>query len=236
MYLFFEKIVLPLLVAVLGFLLLSTTSKFDWTQRIVGALAVAFIAFFITYTIEKSKRTPGKTTTEAKPPALPESPTPPQVQNPTRAEKPHPSPPHRAVPKPQTQLPPAQPQQVKRTVDAITEGQSFLLKRRLLQYAGSRICLVKIGNAPTTNIAFEKLADIFSESQWHIRRITIGNLSTNSTFPDGPYMTSQNIANPIVASVFSIFSNAGVELPLAPNAFMAAQHNLPPPDVAIVIH
>ncbi len=37
--------------------------------------------------------------------------------------------------------------------------------------------------------------------------------------PDVPYLTSSNIAAPIVGNVFSIFSSVGIDLPLTPNAF-----------------
>jgi hypothetical protein len=79
---------------------------------------------------------------------------------------------------------------------------------------------VRIGNAPETGVMFEQLRDLFARTNWTVDAVSIGTASVVGTaFPAGSYMTSADIAAPLVRSVFAAFSEVGVDLPLVPDAF-----------------
>jgi hypothetical protein len=54
-----------------------------------------------------------------------------------------------------------------------------------------------------------------------------------ANFPRVPYLTSSNIASPLVKVVFSDFTSVGINLPLTPGAFMGSGSATP--DVIIVV-
>jgi hypothetical protein len=234
MHLFFEKILAPLVVALMV-LIFTNPMRFDWTQRITGAMAILFACFFIAHTLEKSKEAPKAmklTAAVAGPKGELIPPTTPEIHVPA---KPAPSP-SESHPKPQQHSPIAMFPKVKTPLSALTGGQRFLLKRRLGEYEGRTVRLVLIGNDPAKSIANEELLDIFGEAKWNIQKFRIGLAIVNGNFPDGNYMTSQNMADPLVTKVFTIFSDAGVELPLTPGSFMGNRRQGVEPDIAIVLH
>lgn len=118
---------------------------------------------------------------------------------------------------------------------SLTDGQRWVLKNKLAEYRGHPVALMLIGHDPQARVLFEQLIDIFNDSQWDISTSESGFVGVvGVNFPDGPYLTSSNIAAPIVQNVFSIFASIGIDLPLTPNA-----HGPDRPregEVVIVIH
>jgi hypothetical protein len=116
---------------------------------------------------------------------------------------------------------------------SLSDGQRFVLKKKLTAYKGHGILLVFIGHDSQMRILYEQLIDIFNDSGWTIQRSEAGQVGVaGMNFPNGPHLTSTNIGAPIVKDVFSVFSGTGVNLPLMPDAFGAAADS----DMAIVIH
>lgn len=123
----------------------------------------------------------------------------------------------------------------KTKIRRLSDAQRFVLKKKLTQVSNGSVRLVRIGNEPETRIVHQQLNDAFIESGWNVERQTIGTVSIGGTnFPARSYLTSPNIAEPIVGDVFSIFSSIGIDLPLTPNAFMGGQGS-GTVDVVIVI-
>lgn len=122
----------------------------------------------------------------------------------------------------------------KTALSSMSDGQRVVLKHKLAAYRGSTIRLVLVGNDPHMFVAFEQLKDIFQDSGWNIQDTRIGLVGeAGGNFPNGPYMTAENISTPIVTTVYSIFSNIGIDLPLVPDAFGGPGK---PCDVVIVVH
>lgn len=234
MHLFFEKILAPLVVAVVV-LIFTNPMRFDWPQRITAALAILFACYFIAHTLERLKEAPKtmKVTATVIGPQGEIVPPPPQANQMPAAVAPSHSESH---PKPHTHPPIALVPKSKTPLSALTDGQRLLLKRRLGEYAGRTVRIVFIGNGPSTAIANEELLDIFGEAGWNIQKFRIGIAIINGNFPDGNYLTSQHMDDQIVARVFTIFSDAGVELPLTPNSFMGNTRKSTDADIGIVLH
>jgi hypothetical protein len=128
------------------------------------------------------------------------------------------------------------PAKPKSPLTSLSDGQRFVLKQKLHAYSGSSIRLILIGNDPQGAILFEQLADIFKEAGWKLETGQIGMVAiVGITLPRVPYLTASNIASPIVGGVFSIFSRAGVDLPLVPHAFMGPSSAGTITDIVIVI-
>lgn len=51
---FLEKIILPLCVVIVGFLVFTNPMGFDWTQRITGSIAIVFAAYFVAHSLHKT--------------------------------------------------------------------------------------------------------------------------------------------------------------------------------------
>jgi hypothetical protein len=116
----------------------------------------------------------------------------------------------------------------------LSDGQRFVLKEKLSTYSGEKVLLVFIGNDPQLAVAYEQLISVFKDSGWTIEKQQIGQIGLSGyNFPNGPYLTGPNIAAPVLTTVFSIFSGAGVDLPLKPDAWTGLDQA---PDVVIVIH
>jgi hypothetical protein len=228
MYLFFEKILFPLMVILLGLLIFYNPMRFDWTQRITGTLSILLACYFVTHTLEKSKESnvAGGQTTSSPKPVVPH----------IAPSEPPPTPP-RSVPEPQKHSPNSSARKLKSPLGSLSDGQRFVLKQKLGEYRGRAVRLVLIGNDPSNSIIFEELTSVFKDSEWKIERDQIGMVGiVGLNFPNGPYMTSRDVASPIVSAVFSIFSGAGVELPLAPNSFMGPGAARGTTDIVIVVH
>jgi hypothetical protein len=118
---------------------------------------------------------------------------------------------------------------------SLSDGQRYLLKKKLESYASNTVRLVLIGHDPQQNIVFEQLADIFKDSGWNTQTVQIGMVGVvGANFPSHPYLTSSNIAAPLVVEVFSIFSSVGIDLPLTPRAFTGP--NGSSANIIIVLH
>jgi hypothetical protein len=116
----------------------------------------------------------------------------------------------------------------------LSDGQRFVLKEKLSAYPGDKVRLILIGNDPLLAVACDQLTQIFKTSGWTVAgplQISVVGVS-GYNFPKGPYLTGPNISAPILAAVFSVFSGAGVDLPLNPNAWMGSGQA----PVVIVIH
>ena len=137
-----------------------------------------------------------------------------------------------AVPRPKRFNSP--PKTVTSPLTSFSDGQRYVLKKKLEAYAGDTVRIILIGHDPQQNIVFEQLIDIFKDSGWKLQTWQIGMVGTvGVNFPSGPYLTGPDIAEPIVGQVFSVFSAVGIDLPLTPNAFMG---NGAAADVVIVLH
>jgi hypothetical protein len=133
--------------------------------------------------------------------------------------------PHRAI------------ESAKSTLVSLTDGQRFVLKQKLTAYKGHKISLMFIGHDPQMRVIFEQLLDIFKDSGWAINQSEIGQVGVvGANFPNGPYMTSTDVAAPIVREVFSVFSSIGIDLPLTPDAFGPSTAGRDAADIVIVIH
>jgi hypothetical protein len=122
----------------------------------------------------------------------------------------------------------------KSALSSMSDGQRVVLKDKLAAYRGSTVRLVLVGNDPFTVVAFEQLKDIFQDSGWNIQDTRIGlAVVVGPNFPSRPYMTAENVSTPIVTTLYSIFSNIGIDLPLVPDAFSGSGR---PCDVVIVVH
>ena len=236
MPIFLEKLVLPVLAAAVTILIFVNPMKFDWRQRLSLFIAVIALAYFISHSLYIRN--------EGIRPGLISS-TQPEASSPAKQPSSAQSAPSAAAPvshvesisKPRKQLPKFDTLKLKSPLASISDGQRFVLKQKLGAYPGRTVRLVLIGNDPSTAIAFEELIDVFKDSGWKIENVQIGMVGVvGLNFPNGPYMTSQDMASRIVATVFSIFSGAGVDLPLAPNAFMGPGAAGGSPDIVIVVH
>jgi len=215
-----------------GFLLLSAAWNYFGTNPRILYLPALGICLFIMYGThiyvrsELAKRQAPKSaeTREAQPAQPKASPSPPLIRNEAvpRAEKPRHKPSAKGLKSP---------------LISLSDGQRFVLKRKLGAYAGNTVQLVLVGSNPSAGIVFEQLIDVFKDSGWKIQTARIGMVGiVGANFPDGPYMTSRNMASPVIASVFSIFSGVGIDLPLTPNAFMGPESMVGSPDLVIVLH
>mgnify|MGYP001556936963 CR=1 FL=1 len=89
---------------------------------------------------------------------------------------------------------------------------------------------------PETGVLFEQLRDLFTQTNWTIDAVSIGTVGVvGKAFPAGSYMTSADIAAPLVRSVFAAFSDVGVDLPLVPDAFAGPTTDTTA-QVVIVLH
>jgi len=52
---FLEKIILPLCVVIVGFLVFTNPMGFDWAQRITGSFAIIFAAYFVAYSLHRAE-------------------------------------------------------------------------------------------------------------------------------------------------------------------------------------
>jgi hypothetical protein len=119
---------------------------------------------------------------------------------------------------------------------SFTDSQRYVLKKKLEAHAGNTVRLILVGHDFQMNIVFEQLIDIFKDSGWRLQTSQIGMVGVvGNNFPSVPYLTSPDIAAPIVGKVFSIFFAVGIDLPLTPNAFMGSGAGATP-DVVIVLH
>jgi len=125
----------------------------------------------------------------------------------------------------------------KPALGSLTDGQRYLLKRKLAEIKGESISIELIGHDPQMRITYEQLSDIFSDSGWKVERSEVGQVGVvGVNFPDGPYMTSTNVAAPIVKQLFSVFSSVGINFPLVPDAYGTKPTGHAGANVVIVIH
>jgi len=125
---------------------------------------------------------------------------------------------------------------IKPSLTTLSDGQRFVIKSQLGAYAGNSIRLVMVGSDPQAAAAFEQLVDVFKNAHWTIQTAQIGMVSVvGANFPRNPYLTGPNIAAPIIRTVFSIFDEFGISLPLVPDAFAGPASMGPSPDVVIII-
>lgn len=178
------------------------------------------------------------------PPSIPNIENPPQKPSPTtpesirRKSESIPVNPESTLPKREVTAPKADvPQAATSALAPLSDGQRFVLKKKLAEYAGNTIRLIRIGSDPNTEIVFEQMMDVFQDSGWITQTLTIGTASiVGINFPKVSYLIGPNVAAPIIGSVFSIFASVGVDLPLTPNSFMGMQRPTQPiPETVIVI-
>jgi hypothetical protein len=205
--------------------------KFDWTQRATLGGAILLFSYFVGHTIEKQRALATSSSQVAAPLPLPSETYKPDASQQTPPQSTVP-PKHHTVSSDAEAHPPSP----LRPLSSFSDGQRFVLKQKLEAHAGSSVRLVLVGNDPQAGIVFDQLVDIFNDAGWKIRRTRIGMIGiVGMNFPNAPYLTSANIASPIVADVYSIFASAGIALPLTPNAFMGSDSGSTPPDVVIVV-
>lgn len=121
---------------------------------------------------------------------------------------------------------------------ALSDGQRFLLKQKLLHTGGEKsvtIVMTRAGN-PQAEIVFEQLLDIFRDSGWQVSTAQIGFVSVvGANFPDETYMSGPSLSDPTLAEVYSIFLSVGLKVPITPNAYMGpTSMGALPPVVTVV--
>lgn len=206
--------------------------KLDWIQRGTLGGAIILFSYFVGHTIQKQREVTSSSSVASAPSSLPKKPPNSDVPNqpspmPSTSAQSHANPPHT---KPRSTS-------ASRLLTSFSDGQRFVLKQKLGANAGNTVRLILIGSDPQAGIVFEQLVDIFKDADWKIQTAQIGTVSiVGANFPHVPYLTSPNIAAPIVGNVFSIFAGVGIDLPLTPNAFMGpGSMGGTPPDIVIVV-
>jgi hypothetical protein len=194
----------------------------DWTQRITLGGAIVCMAYFAAHTIEKERKSTPAPASSA------QSTSPKELPKPDAPKQPPSATPHRSKTKNQPKF--------SRFLMSLSDGQRFVLKQKLTAYAGSTVRLVRVGGDPQTGIVFEQLVDIFTDANWKTETAEIRTVSViGVNFPNSSYLTGPNIAAPVIRRVFSIFADAGIDLPLTPDAFSGPTSNAVVPDIVIVI-
>src|SRR5712692_2833937 len=61
-------------------------------------------------------------------------------------------------------------------LSSFTDGQRFILKKKLVAYKGHKILVILIGHEPQMNVAFEQIIDIFTDSGWAVQRSQSGQV------------------------------------------------------------
>jgi hypothetical protein len=115
----------------------------------------------------------------------------------------------------------------------LSDGQRFTLHKKLSVYAGNPVRIVLISNDPHAEVMFEQLKDIFKG--WDIQSGRGPVSASGLNLPANSYLTSRNIASPLIKDVFSIFHSVGFELPLTPDVYMGPSSMGAAPDVVIVV-
>ena len=124
----------------------------------------------------------------------------------------------------------------KASLTTLSDGQRFVIKQELDPYAGKSVRLIRVGSDTQAAVVFEQLIDVFKKAHWTIQTAQIETVSVvGANFPRGPYLTGPNIAAPIIGTVFSIFNEFGVGLPLTPDAYAGPASMGTSPDVVIII-
>jgi hypothetical protein len=113
------------------------------------------------------------------------------------------------------------------SLTALTDGQRFVLKQKLGSYKGHSVLITLIGHAPQAEILFEQLQDIFKDSGWVVGISQIGQMGVaGASPPTTSYLSGSDVAAPIVASVFSVFSSVGINLPFVPRALQQGKADI----------
>lgn len=207
--------------------------KLDWVQRGTLGGAILLFSYFVGHTIEKKRAE----TTPPPVPSVPSSlPTNPPDLNAQKQMAP--APPDSTQSRISPTHPKAMSSKALHPLTSFSDGQRFVLKQKLGAIPGKTVSIVIVGNDPQARIAFEQLIDIFKDADWKIQTAQIGMVGiVGANFPSISYLTSPNIAAPVVGDVFSIFAAVGIDLPLTPNAFMGpGSMGGTPPDIVIVVH
>jgi hypothetical protein len=120
-------------------------------------------------------------------------------------------------------------------LSSLTDGQRFVIKKKLEHTEGNSIRLVIVGTDPKSVVLYNQMMDIFNSVRWRIQATQVGLVGATGAFPSTPYVTGKNIASPILKQVFSAFDEVGVNLPLVPDAltFDMGREGV---DVVIVVH
>ena len=108
-----------------------------------------------------------------------------------------------------------------RRTNELTEGQRSVLQKELNALGRHNVALTVVGDDPRAMILFKQLSELFQLAGWATARSVIGDAKVvGQNFPRCSYMTGVSVSSPLVKSVFTSFAQAGVSLPLVPDAFM----------------
>jgi hypothetical protein len=219
---FLEKFVLPLFATTVVLLAWTNPMGFDTTQRVTGALALIFAAYFVGHTVYKST---SKSPAAVAPPSSAPSKQP--TDDSRRAVEPtkHAAKPQRphGVPAPKSPL------------ASFTDGQRFSLKQNLGKLAGNNVRIIKTASTPESVTIYDQLLDVFGT--WHIEPAEVGSVIVGGAmnYPGVSYLTGPDMSSSLLRSVYSIFDSVGVDLRLTPDAYMGPASLGAPPPVVIVV-
>jgi hypothetical protein len=206
--------------------------KLDWIQRSTLGGAVVLFSYFIGHTIEKKRG-------DSTPPPIASAPSllPTKPPNSDAPKEVSPAPTDSASSRANPRHTKPQASTASRPLTSFSDGQRFVLKQKLREIPYNTVRLVLIGNDPQAGIVFEQLVGVFNDAGWAVQTAQIGTVAiVGANFPHVPYLTSPNIAAPVVGNVFSIFAAVGIDLPLTPDAFMGPDSmGGTPPDIIIVV-
>jgi hypothetical protein len=167
-------------------------------SRLARLIALVFLIALIGHDIEKRGEVPEPPIVKIPTPPPPDIASPPQpAPSPERSRTNHPA---RGA-----------------KLGELTDGQRFLLKKKLSAYKGHSVLIVLVGPNPQARVVFEQLLDVFGG--WKIEPLEIGAMGVAGTAnPSGSYMTGADISGQLVKDAFSAFSSSGVDIPLVPNS------------------
>jgi hypothetical protein len=101
----------------------------------------------------------------------------------------------------------------------VSESQARFITDRLKEHRGKVLRLVRIGNKPAATIAYDTIQKTFAAAGWSVQLMTIGmSVVSGPNFPSTSYLSSEQVSDPVVRAVYKTFLDAGVNLPLVPDA------------------
>ena len=225
MPIFLERFVLPVFVAAIVLLALTNPMGFDTTQRITGALALCFAAYFVAHTVHKNSKqsVPAHSASSQPIPtkdnSQPFSPKDNSAQNGQPAKK----------------ITPHKIPLVASHSDWLTDTQKgnieSVLKDKIADIAQVR--LVCIGQ-PIPKYA-DQIQEAFKAATWSMDRLEIASASMNNDFPEQLYVLAPKTDAPAVIAVVQALEAGRLSAPVHPGMPTIGPASLGLPAVTIVI-
>lgn len=104
-----------------------------------------------------------------------------------------------------------------------SDGQRFVIEKELSAVGNGRARLILVGDDSESAVLFKQLADVFVGAKWSIEQQIIGQVGiVGIPFPRYSYMTGNDVSAASLRRVFAIFGEAGVALPLVPDAYVGS--------------